>query len=67
MVVLFGLAAVFAALGRGITAFLKELLVSGRECEILPAIATRKLKIFCHGTPRTPVENCTLQFAKSTK
>jgi hypothetical protein len=64
VVVLFGLAAVLAALGCGITAFLEKLLIRGRECKILPAVATRKLKIFCHGTP---LENCTLHFAKSTK
>ena len=47
----------FATLGGGKSTFLKERLIGGSKCEILPAIAARKLNISGHLEP--PV-NCTV-------
>ncbi len=41
MVVLFGHTALFATLGCGVSALLEKLLIRGRECELLPAVAAR--------------------------
>jgi len=48
LLVLLGLAACFAALGRGVTTIAKELLILGRKREGLPAIAAHELLIFSH-------------------
>jgi hypothetical protein len=60
LVVLLCLTASLATLWGRITTFLKERLISSGEGEVLPAIATRKLNISGHGSPRG---NCTAQYA----